>query len=48
MSARTLINKNICTSYDHRLLDGREAVTFLKLVKEYVEDPRRMLIESPI
>lgn len=30
-------------SYDHRLLDGREAVTFLVRIKEYIEDPRRML-----
>lgn len=28
-------------SYDHRLLDGREAVTFLVRVKQLIEDPRR-------
>jgi 2-oxoglutarate dehydrogenase E2 component (dihydrolipoamide succinyltransferase) len=35
-----------CTAltYDHRLVDGREAVTFLKTVKEFIEDPRKMLI----
>lgn len=32
-------------SYDHRLVDGREAVLFLKNVKELIEDPRRMLID---
>lgn len=32
-------------SYDHRVIDGRESVTFLKRVKEYLEDPARMLIE---
>jgi len=31
-------------TYDHRLLDGREAVQFLVKVKEYIEDPRRILI----
>ena len=29
---------------DHRLVDGREAVTFLKTIKELVEDPRKMLL----
>jgi 2-oxoglutarate dehydrogenase E2 component (dihydrolipoamide succinyltransferase) len=32
-------------SYDHRLVDGREAVQFLVRVKECVEDPERMLLE---
>jgi len=32
-------------SYDHRLIDGREAVTFLKIVKEAIEDPARLLID---
>jgi 2-oxoglutarate dehydrogenase E2 component (dihydrolipoamide succinyltransferase) len=36
-----------CT-YDHRVLDGREAVTLLLRIKQYVEDMRRMLIPSPI
>jgi 2-oxoglutarate dehydrogenase E2 component (dihydrolipoamide succinyltransferase) len=35
----------VALSYDHRVIDGREAVTFLKRVKECVEDPARMLIE---
>lgn len=35
---------NIALTYDHRLIDGREAVTFLKRVKEVIEDPRRMLL----
>ncbi|KAJ5210295.1 Dihydrolipoamide succinyltransferase [Penicillium cf. griseofulvum] len=34
----------LALTYDHRLLDGREAVTFLVKVKEYIEDPRRMLL----
>ncbi|KAK9367426.1 hypothetical protein V1509DRAFT_626607 [Lipomyces kononenkoae] len=34
----------LALTYDHRLLDGREAVTFLKLVKELIEDPRKMLL----
>jgi len=33
----------LALTYDHRLLDGREAVTFLVKVKEYIEDPRKML-----
>jgi 2-oxoglutarate dehydrogenase E2 component (dihydrolipoamide succinyltransferase) len=32
-------------SYDHRLIDGREAVTFLKIIKEAIEDPTRLLID---
>lgn len=35
----------IAMSYDHRLIDGREAVTFLKTVKEAIEDPTRLLID---
>ncbi|KAL7750477.1 hypothetical protein RI367_004251 [Sorochytrium milnesiophthora] len=34
----------ICLTYDHRLIDGREATTFLVKLKEAVEDPRRMLL----
>lgn len=33
----------VALTYDHRLLDGREAVTFLVRVKQYIEDPRFML-----
>ena len=36
---------NVALTYDHRLIDGREAVTFLKRVKEVVEDPRRLLLD---
>lgn len=36
----------VALTYDHRLLDGREAVTFLVKVKEYIEDPRKMLLAS--
>jgi 2-oxoglutarate dehydrogenase E2 component (dihydrolipoamide succinyltransferase) len=35
----------VALSYDHRLIDGREAVTFLKRIKECVENPERMLVE---
>ena len=35
----------IALTYDHRIVDGREAVTFLKSIKEAIEDPARMLIE---
>jgi len=35
----------LALTYDHRLVDGRDAVTFLKLVKESVEEPARMLLE---
>jgi 2-oxoglutarate dehydrogenase E2 component (dihydrolipoamide succinyltransferase) len=35
----------LALSYDHRLVDGREAVTFLVKVKEVVEDPERILLE---
>ncbi len=34
----------IALSYDHRIIDGREAVTFLVRVKEKIEDPRRLLL----
>ena len=33
----------IALSYDHRIIDGKEAVTFLKTVKEMLEEPARML-----
>lgn len=35
----------VALTYDHRLVDGREAVTFLKRIKECVENPQRMLLE---
>lgn len=35
----------IALSYDHRIVDGREAVTFLRRVKEIIEDPARMVLE---
>ncbi|WP_017666394.1 2-oxoglutarate dehydrogenase complex dihydrolipoyllysine-residue succinyltransferase [Porphyrobacter sp. AAP82] len=35
----------LALSYDHRLIDGREAVTALKIIKEAIEDPTRMLID---
>ena len=37
---------NLALSYDHRVVDGKEAVTFLIKVKEAIEDPARMLLET--
>ena len=34
----------VALTYDHRLLDGREAVTFLVKIRDYIEDPRKMLL----
>jgi 2-oxoglutarate dehydrogenase E2 component (dihydrolipoamide succinyltransferase) len=36
----------IALSYDHRVIDGREAVLFLVRLKEYLEDPARLLLEG--
>jgi 2-oxoglutarate dehydrogenase E2 component (dihydrolipoamide succinyltransferase) len=36
---------NLALTYDHRIVDGREAVTFLVRVKEYLEDPHRFILE---
>jgi 2-oxoglutarate dehydrogenase E2 component (dihydrolipoamide succinyltransferase) len=35
----------VALTYDHRIVDGREAVTFLKTIKDIIEDPARMLLE---
>jgi 2-oxoglutarate dehydrogenase E2 component (dihydrolipoamide succinyltransferase) len=35
----------VALTYDHRIIDGREAVTFLRRIKEVIEDPARMLLE---
>jgi len=35
----------IALTYDHRIVDGREAVTFLKTIKEVLEDPARLFLE---
>jgi len=35
----------LALSYDHRVVDGQGAVTFLVKVKEYIEDPQRLLLE---
>jgi len=35
----------VALTYDHRIVDGREAVTFLKRIKDAVENPARMLLE---
>ncbi|HPQ51131.1 MAG TPA: 2-oxoglutarate dehydrogenase complex dihydrolipoyllysine-residue succinyltransferase, partial [Alphaproteobacteria bacterium] len=35
----------VALSYDHRLIDGREAVTFLVRIKEALEDPQRLILD---
>jgi len=35
----------LAVTYDHQVIDGREAVTFLKIIKELLEDPRRLLLD---
>lgn len=36
----------IALTYDHRIVDGKEAVTFLKRIKEVIENPSRLLLEA--
>ena len=36
----------LALSYDHRIVDGREAVQFLVKVKEFIEDPETLLLEG--
>ena len=35
----------VAMSYDHRIIDGRESVTFLRTIKEFLEDPTRLLLD---
>jgi 2-oxoglutarate dehydrogenase E2 component (dihydrolipoamide succinyltransferase) len=35
----------VALSYDHRIIDGREAVVFLRKIKNLVEDPERIMME---
>ncbi len=35
----------LALSYDHRMIDGKEAVQFLVTIKELIEDPARILLE---
>jgi 2-oxoglutarate dehydrogenase E2 component (dihydrolipoamide succinyltransferase) len=35
----------VALSYDHRLIDGRDAVLFLRTIKELIEDPARILLQ---
>jgi len=35
----------LALSYDHRIVDGREAVTFLVRLKEILEDPERLILD---
>jgi 2-oxoglutarate dehydrogenase E2 component (dihydrolipoamide succinyltransferase) len=36
----------VALSYDHRIVDGREAVQFLVKIKELIEDPESLLLEG--
>jgi 2-oxoglutarate dehydrogenase E2 component (dihydrolipoamide succinyltransferase) len=35
----------VALTYDHRIVDGREAVGFLRRIKEMIEEPARMLLQ---
>ena len=35
----------VALTYDHRIIDGREAVLFLRKIKECVEDPKQLLFD---
>ena len=35
----------LALSYDHRIIDGKESVSFLKMIKEYLEEPRRLFLD---
>jgi len=35
----------VALSYDHRIVDGKGAVTFLKRAKEFIENPERIVLE---
>ena len=35
----------LALSYDHRIIDGEESVSFLKMIKESLEDPRRLFLD---
>ena len=35
----------VALTYDHRVVDGKDAVSFLKRVKDVVEDPTRLILE---
>ncbi len=36
----------VALSYDHRIVDGKEAVTFLKHIKDLLEDPESLIFEA--
>ena len=36
----------LALSYDHRIIDGKDSVSFLKMVKENLEDPRRLFLDD--
>ena len=35
----------LALSYDHRIIDGKEAVSFLKIIKESLEQPKRLFLD---
>ncbi len=36
---------NVALSYDHRIIDGKEAVGFLKQIKSYIDNPETLLLK---
>jgi len=36
---------HLALSYDHRIVDGKEAVTFLVRIKDAIEDPQRLMLD---
>ena len=49
IDAETIENRPmmyIALSYDHRIIDGKEAVGFLKTIKDLIENPEDLLLES--
>ena len=35
----------LALSYDHRIIDGKDSVSFLKLIKDNLEDPRKLFLD---
>ena len=40
-----LLKSFLALSYDHRIIDGKEAVSFLKIIKESLEQPKRLFLD---
>lgn len=39
------LNRYLALTYDHRIMDGREAATFLKKLTTLIDDPRKILLD---